>query len=97
MKQTVNNQKAFCRLQGGIKKALKYINDSESLAGGVHNLTKEILEQLRLYKHPHPGSEDPSVLPDITPNNLIMCRFLGIDALCGLVVHHKSLPRFGNI
>ena len=69
-RQTVNNQKAFCRLimlQGRIRKALKYIIDSESLAGGVHNLTKEILEQLRLYKHPPPGSEDPSVLPDITP------------------------------
>ena len=67
-------------LQGRVRKAHKYINDSESLAGGVHNLTKEVIEQLRL-KHPHPGSQDPSVLPDITSELPDPVLFEGIDAL----------------
>ena len=46
----------------------------------MHNLTKEVIEQLRL-KHPHPGSQDPSVLPDITSELPDSVLFEGIDAL----------------
>merc|ERR1712159_192675 len=58
-----NHHKAFCRLmlQGRVRKALKYINDSEKLAGGVHNLSQEVISELKL-KHPDPGSLDPTAL-----------------------------------
>ena len=46
----------------------------------MHNLTKEVVEQLRL-KHPLPGSQDPSVLPDITSELPDPVLFEGIDAL----------------
>ena len=52
--EAVNNHKAFCRLmlQGRVRKALKYINDSEKLAGGVHNLSvKEVLVKEVLFYH----------------------------------------------
>ena len=80
--QVINNQKAFCRLmlQGRVRKALKHINDSERLAGGVHNLSKEVIEQLKL-KHPFPGSKDPLVLPDITSDLPDPVLFEGIDAI----------------
>ena len=80
--QVVNNQKAFCRLmlQGRVRKALKHINHSERLAGGVHNLSKEVIDQLKI-KHPLPGSKDPSVLPDITSDLPDPVLFEGIDAI----------------
>ena len=81
--EAVNNHKAFCRLmlQGRVRKALKYINDSEKLAGGVHNLSKEVIEELKL-KNPEPGSKDSSVLPNITSELPDPVIFEGIDASC---------------
>ncbi len=79
--QVTNNQKAFCRLmlQGRVRKALKYINDSEPLTGGIHNLTKEVMQELKL-KHPEPGLKDPSVLLDINNELPDPVIFEGIDA-----------------
>ena len=79
--QAVNHQKAFCRLmlQGRVRKALKYINDSEQLASGVHDISKEVMKELKL-KHPKPGEIDPSVLPDITSDLPDPVVFEGIDA-----------------
>ena len=50
--------------QWRVRKALKYINDSEKLASGVRKPSKEwkIIE-LEL-KYPGPGTEDPPLLPD---------------------------------
>ena len=81
--QAINNHKAFCRLmlQGKVRKALKYINDSEKLAGGVHNLSKEVIEQLKL-KHPASGPKDPSALLNITSELPDPVLFEGIDAIC---------------
>ena len=48
--QTVNNQKAFCRLmlQGRVRKALNNINHREKLGGGVHSLSTSLINELKL-------------------------------------------------
>ena len=79
----VNNTKAFCRLmlQGRVRKALKYINDSEPQAGGVHKLSKEVIEELKK-KHPKPGAVDSSALLKITSELPDPATFEGIDGCC---------------
>ena len=67
-------------LQGRVRKALKYVNDEENLAGGVHKLSDEVVEELKK-KHPSACPEEPSVMLDITSENPDSVLFEGLDGI----------------
>lgn len=79
--QSVNYTKAFCRLmlQGRVRKALKYVNNDEQLAGGVHQLSEEVITELKK-KHPEPGTENPLAFLDIKSEPTDPVIFENLDA-----------------